>query len=89
MDPVVPPEVIGRLPTWVQVLLVVLTAVGALLPLFASFAKALNVYEARVLESGGKLSPGASAFVAFVNAAALNSSRAPQPAPVEVPKGQP
>ncbi|MDP1824895.1 MAG: hypothetical protein Q8L48_16685 [Archangium sp.] len=77
--PVVPPEVIASMPTWVQVLLVVLTAVGALLPLFSGFAKALNVYEAKALERGEKLSTGFLAFVAGVNAVALNSSRAPKP----------
>lgn len=88
MDPAaaLSPDVIARLPHWVQVLLVVLTAVGALLPLFAGFAKALNVYEARALEQGVKLSPAFLAFVAGVNAVALNSSRVPKPAPAE-PKG--
>lgn len=69
------------LPQWLQVVFALLTALGALLPLFAGLAAFLNRYEAALLERGEKPSPFLDALVVAVNRVALNSSRAPKPVP--------
>lgn len=70
---------LSTLPHWLQVVFALLTALGALLPLFAGLAAGLNRYEAALLERGEKPSPFLDALVAGVNRVALNSSRAPKP----------
>lgn len=69
---------LSTLPHWLQVVFALLTALGALLPLFAGLAAGLNRYEAALLERGEKPSPFFDALVVAVNRVALNSSRVPR-----------